>query len=80
MNTNYLLFEDDNKIRETIIDKENRKRAFKIKLKIKLDEIKEWYELERKVLEEKQRILKVMLNELLKQRNMKEKEAYESLS
>jgi phage regulator Rha-like protein len=76
MNTNYLLFEDDNKIRETIIDKENRKRA----LKIKLDEIKEWYELERKVLEEKQRILKVMLNELLKQRNMKEKEAYESLS
>lgn len=76
MNTNYLLFEDDNKIRETIIDKENRKRA----LKIKLDEIKEWYELERKVLEEKQRIFKLMFDDLYKQRRNKEKEAYESLS
>jgi len=76
MNTNYLLFEDDNKIRETIIDKENRKRV----LKIKLDEIKEWYELERKVLEEKQRILKLMFDDLYMQRKIKEKEAHESFS
>ena len=74
MNTNYILFEDDNKIRETIIDKEKHKRV----LKIKLDEIKEWYELERKVLEEKQRILKLMFDDLYRHRKIKEKEVYES--
>lgn len=74
MNTNYILFEDDNTIRESIIEKEQREKS----LKTKLDEIKKWYDLERKLLEEKQRILKLMFDELYKHRKIKEKEVYES--
>jgi hypothetical protein len=71
MNSNYILFEDDNKIS---IDKEQTEKS----LKTKLDEIKKWYDLERKVLEEKQRILKLMFDDLYRHRKIKEKEVYES--
>ena len=76
MDTNYLLFEDDNKIRQTIIDKQNRKKV----LQIKEDEIKEWYDIEIKVLDEKQKILKRMYDDLRLKKRLKEKDVYESLS
>lgn len=76
MDTNYLLFEDDNKIRQTIIDKQNRKKV----LQMKLDEIKEWYDIEIKVLDEKQKILKRMYDDLRLKKRLKEKDVYESLS
>jgi hypothetical protein len=71
MNTNYFLFEDDNKIYQSLDERDKT-------LKTKLDEIKKWYEFEIKVLEEKERILKLMFNDLYEQRKMKEKNVCES--
>ena len=62
------IFDDDN-IRKDIIKKLEEEK----KLECDLVELKNWFELECKVIEEKQRILKKYYNELRIQKSSKEK-------
>ena len=73
---NVFVFEDDDNIRKAIIDKMNEEKNTEKNLLSKLEEISYWYEIENKVLIEKEKILKKLKEELFIQRKQKMKELH----
>ena len=65
-------FDDDN-IRKDIIKKLEEEKKLEEIIKCDLVELKNWFEVECKVIEEKQRMLKICYNELRVKRSYKEK-------
>lgn len=70
-------FDDDN-IRKDIIKKLEEEKKLEEIIKCDLVELKNWFEVECKVIEEKQRILKKCYNELRIQKSSKEKVLWDS--
>lgn len=70
-------FDEDN-IRNGIIQKLEKEKNIEEIIKCDLVELYNWFELESKIIEEKQRILKKCYNELRIQKSSKEKVLWES--
>jgi hypothetical protein len=70
-------FDNDN-IRKDIIKKLEEEKKLEETIKYDLVELKNWFEVECKIIEEKQRILKKCYNELRIQKSSKEKVLWDS--
>jgi hypothetical protein len=71
------IFNDEN-IRKDIIQKLKKEKNLEEKIKYDLLDLKNWFEIECRVIEEKRRILKKSYDKLRIQKSIKEKELWHS--
>lgn len=70
-------FYDDDNIRKDIIQKLDKEKKLEETIKCDLENLQRWFEIEHKVILEKEKILKKCYNEICAKKIAKKKELYE---